>query len=84
MHYSLPGQMYEDHLTLTLWVIYKNLEEEKITYPIKRQEGWHTFSLLDEKFKKKGGLLTYRADITNIKGERVASWKQQMWFHLIK
>ena len=84
LHWSLPGKLYEKDLTLTLWVIYNNLEEEKITFPIKRYEGWHTYSLLDQKFKERGGLLTYRADITNTKGEAISSWKQQMWFTLLK
>ncbi|MCI5051852.1 MAG: hypothetical protein MRY21_01785 [Simkaniaceae bacterium] len=83
MHYMLPPMIFEKDSILTLHVIYKNFEEEKISYPVPRATGWAMFPLLDDEFKRTGGLLTWRADIEAPSGKILATWKHQMWFQII-
>jgi len=78
--WSISPTQFEENLILTLRVIYNSFEVERIAYPVNKRSGQVSFSLLGEKYKKSGGIFTYRADIDRPDGTVVESWVQQMWY----
>lgn len=84
VEWNLPSDDVKKGLILTLKIIFRNYQEETISYAIDRRRGWITYELLDERFYETKGLLTYKADIATIEGEVVKEWKQQLWVNLIK
>lgn len=80
VYWRLPSRVCEEALTLTLRVVYKNLEEEVRAYPIYRRRGHIVFSDMGDSYTKNGGILTYMAEITTLTGEVVKECKQSMWF----
>jgi hypothetical protein len=68
---------------LLLKVIYKNLEEETLSYTVFNEKGGFEFSVLDEKFLATGGVLTYKAELMTFDGDPIAEYKHKLWFDLI-
>ncbi len=71
-------------LTLQLHLIYGNLEEEVVEYPVKMWAGYVTHLLIDPKFTQKKGLVSYKAEIVNSQQEVIESFEQQLWVSLLK
>ena len=84
IYWNLPSSVYEPHLVLSVRVVYKNLEEEVIAYPVTGRKGHQLFEIVGESYKKRGGILTYSADISTIEGERIERFTQQMWFGKVR
>lgn len=66
-----------------LKIIYKNLEEETVSYTAFRDKGMFEFQLLDDKFDATGGILTYKAELMTFDGEMIKDYKHRLWFDLI-
>ncbi|MCF7852052.1 MAG: hypothetical protein K9M07_02295 [Simkaniaceae bacterium] len=74
-------QIYERcGLILTLKVIFKDLNEDIVSYPVLSRKGSVVYSLLNQEYEKTGGILTYYAEIATIEGKVLEVYKQQMWF----
>ncbi|MBP7074468.1 MAG: hypothetical protein KBA81_03680, partial [Rhabdochlamydiaceae bacterium] len=63
MQWAIPPEMLADKPRLIFHVIYKNHTEEEIIYPLEDRSGMEVFSVLNEQYREKGGLLTYHAEI---------------------
>lgn len=83
IEWRLPESVMDEKFTLVLDVFYKNDSVETFYYPVEKRRGMVTYALLDEKYKEKGGLLTYKAEIRNEKEKIFKQWKQQLWTELI-
>lgn len=80
VYWDIPVALMKERLSLTLKVVFKNLEEDLIAYPVRKKRGHYVYSLMDSDYHKKGGILGYKAEVTNEEGEIVAIFKNQMWF----
>ena len=83
MQWAVPPEMLVDKPRLIFHVIYKNHTEEEIIYPIEDRSGMEVFSVLNEQYREKGGLLTYHAEIRLQDGTVYREWTHQLWVHLI-
>lgn len=83
INWTLPKKEQTWPYLLLLKVIYKNLEEETISYTVGSRKGLKVFELLDEKFEGTGGLLTYKAEMMTLDGEIIQEFKHRLWFELI-
>jgi len=83
MQWAVPPEMLPDKPCLIFHVIYKNHTEEEIIYPIEDRSGMEVFSVLNEQYREKGGLLTYHAEIRTKDGTVYREWTHQLWVHLI-
>ena len=84
MEWRLPEEALQEKLVLVLDILYKDYSKGIISHPIDRKRGIFTYSLLNNEFKEKEGLLTYKAEIRNQEGEIIQQWKQQLWTELIE
>lgn len=66
-----------------LHVICKDLSEDIYEFPIDALNGYVTYDLLNEKYEKTGGFLTYKAEILGADGKVIKKWKHQLWVHII-
>lgn len=83
MQWAVPPELLSEKPRLVFHVIYKNHTQEEFVYPIKDRMGMEVFSLLNEHYRDKGGLLTYHAEIRTEDGAMYKEWKHQLWVHLI-
>lgn len=83
IEWALPDDYsaYEN-LTLLLKVRFKNRQEEESRFTINNQRGTYLYYVVNEKFCQTGGIITYKAEISN--GECVLdSWVHPLWMNLI-
>lgn len=83
MEWRLPRSSSEEKMTLVLDILYKNHSQDTFSYPIFRSRGVITYVLLDNDYKEKKGLLSYKAEMQNEQGETMKEWKQQLWTQLL-
>lgn len=78
----VPQEIVDQAPIARLSIIFQDYSEKKIDYPVEYKKGFSTFTLLGEDFLKKGGFLTYKAEIL-VHGEPYRTWKQQLWVKVI-
>lgn len=83
MEWAIPPELLEQKPEIVFHVIYKNYTQEELIYPIEDRSGMEVFSLLNENYEAKGGILTYHAIIRTQQGKIYREWKHQLWVHLI-
>ena len=83
MEWAVPPKILKEKPELVFHVLYKNHTQEEIIYPIEDRFGMEVFSLLNEQYQSKGGLLTYHAEIRTKNGKVYREWTHQLWVHLI-
>ena len=83
MSWHIPKDIFERKHFIELDIIYWDYTEGHFTYPIESQKGYVLYSLLNEEFEKKKGLLSYKARIVTSDGFEYRNWKQQLWVDLI-
>lgn len=83
MQWAVPPEILAQKPELVFHLIYKNHTQEEIIYPIEDRCGMEIFSILNEEYQSKGGLLTYQAKIRTESGEIYRDWKHQLWVQLI-
>ncbi|MGR3911889.1 MAG: hypothetical protein QRY71_01080 [Candidatus Rhabdochlamydia sp.] len=83
MQWSVPPDLLEKKPQIVFHVIYQDYTEECITYPLEYRRGTKLFSLLNEDYLAKQGILTYKATICLEDGTVYREWKHQLWVHLI-
>lgn len=83
MRWVIPPRLLEKKPEIVFHVIYKNHTEEELCYPIDERSGLKVFSLLNEAYKSKRGILTYKAEIRTENGEIYRQWQHQLWVELI-
>ena len=83
VHWRVPEYAMKDPLTLSVHLIYKDLTQKIERFEIDRRFGYITYELINEEFKKTGGILTYKAEVSS--PEKVLeSFEQQLWVTLIE
>ncbi len=81
--WTLPFSSKPENHNLILTVIYKDLTQEKKTYPIHHRFGIATFDLLDDKFKDHNGFYAYQAELQDTEGTVIDKWQHQMWVSIL-
>lgn len=83
IEWRLPEEALSQKPVLVLKILYKNLQEEILNYPVTRKRGWVTHSVLGEAFEKTEGFLTYKGEIVGKDQKVIKEWKHQLWTNLI-
>jgi len=81
--WRLSTKMDPTHHKIVLHVIYKDLTEETITYPLTVRAGTFDFQLLNEKFEKAKGFYSYKAELIDAAGEILDTWQHIMWVKVL-
>lgn len=82
--WHIPVEIVQQSPKGVLHVICRDYSEDVYEFPIESTNGYVSYSLLDEKFDKTGGFLTYRAEIVTPDGQVYRKWKQQLWVNVIR
>ena len=77
--WRLPEEVLKEELHISLKIIYQNHTQECLSYPVFQRRGMLTYSLLNEKYQKTKGFLTYKAELVNGAGSVLKEWQQQLW-----
>jgi len=83
LQWAVPPELLNKKPALVFHVIYKNYTQEEFVYPMEDRMGMEVFSLLNQQYRDRGGLLTYHAEIRTSDGKVYKEWKHQLWVHLI-
>ena len=83
IEWRLPPEAMGQTLQLELSVLYRDYSHATFTYPIDRRRGVVIYSLLNEEYFEKEGLLTYKAEIVDVNRKILKEWKQILWTDLI-
>lgn len=84
MQWSIPSKLLLQNPQLVFHIIYKDHTQESMVYPIKHRNGVEIFSILNDTYQLKEGILTYQAYICTQDGTIYRDWKHQLWVQLIK
>lgn len=79
----IPSSVRDLDPTLRIHILFQDFSETVVEYPIRSRAGYESYLLINQAFKKKGGLLAYRAEIITSDGRIFAEWKHQLWVKLI-
>jgi hypothetical protein len=69
---------------ILLSVIYNDLTEEKIDYPVALRSGEISLNLTDTKFKKTQGFFAYQALLLDKDDNVIDKWEHQLWTKIIR
>lgn len=83
MEWAVPPELLAEEPRLILQILYRNHTQEELSYPIKGRNGMRVFSLLNDAFRSREGLLCYRAEIRTKTGDVYREWVHQLWVHFI-
>lgn len=77
--WALPAS-YECYTSLYLDIRMRfgNGEEKTITLFLKKRQGTYVYSLLNDEYFEKDGILTYKADLIG-DGDILDEWRHQIW-----
>ena len=81
--WAVAPSLIKKHLQIVLKVNYWNYTDATFYYPLNKPVGYLTYSLLNEEFEKKVGLLSYAVQIIGEDGEVYEDWKHQLYTKLI-
>lgn len=82
--WKLPAKMFKSEgLRGILKVRYFNEEQIIIPFEIKHMWGHYVYTLVDQEYFDKKGIMTYKAEIVRNDGSVVKEWKHQLWAELI-
>lgn len=81
--WSLPPEyLRKESPHLAVMIRFRNREELKLTIDICKSSGTYIYSLLNEEYFEKNGILTYKVDLmTN--DEVIEEWRHQLWTELL-
>jgi hypothetical protein len=83
MQWAVPPSLLREEPHIVFHVLYRDHTQEEIIYPIQERMGMKVYSLLNEEYRSRKGLLTYRAEICTKDGQVYRQWTHQLWVHLI-
>ncbi|MDF2550265.1 MAG: hypothetical protein K0S07_1332 [Chlamydiales bacterium] len=84
VRWSLPDRLLKGGpIELRLQVIFRSLATEEKTIAVNAPRGYFYYPIVNDDYQERGGLLTYHAELTQNE-ERIADWRHQMWFELIR
>lgn len=82
--WQIPDEVLQKKPHIELDILYWNYTEGKEVYAIDRKRGYVLYTLVDQEFVEKEGLLSYKAKLVTEDGKVYRKWKQQLWVDLIK
>lgn len=83
MQWMVPPELLAKKPMLVFDVLFKDHTREEFVYPIEDRAGMEVFSLLNEQYMTKKGLLSYHAEIRTKDGTVYREWTHQLWVELI-
>ena len=83
LDWRIPKEVLKKKPEVVLDLILWDYTTRQIRIPIKRRLDFATYRLMNEKYEKTGGILTYKASIVTQNGEVFREWKHQLWVNLI-
>lgn len=69
--------------SIALHVIYRDLSEEEITYPVRSPIGIEKFQLVGDKYRRTRGFFTYKAVLLDGEGRTIDIWQHAMWVKVV-
>jgi hypothetical protein len=84
LQWAIPPELLSEEPRLIFHVLYRNYTQEEIVYPIEDRSGMEVYSLLNEEYRSRGGLIAYQAEIRTKNGEIYRKWTHQLWVQLIQ
>ena len=81
--WRVPFDKSYEGMNIRLNIIYRDLTQQEVVFPVNRRLGIVGFDVLDEKFKETNGFYTYRVALIDQKGHEIDSFKQRMWTNII-
>ena len=82
--YRIPFGKQAQGAKLRLQLIYRNLDQEEVVFPLAHRMGTVGFEVVGEKFRKTNGVFSYKAQLIGSEGEVVDTYTQRMWVNVIK
>lgn len=76
LSWSVPKEYEDLHLEMT--IRFRNREELQESLCLNRHSGTYIYSLEDEDYFEKKGILTYKVDLYS-KDEIIEEWRHQLW-----
>lgn len=81
--WSVPKSCHYHTLELSLKLRFGNKEEQNELIPLESVTGIYVFSLLNEEYRKKGGIFTYKVELRG-DGQVLKVWEHQLWAERIQ
>lgn len=81
LSWSVPKRYRNLHLEITLR--FRTREEYSMSIPLKNVSGDYIYSLINEDYFQKRGILTYKVDLFS-ENSLLEEWKHQLWTELIQ
>lgn len=82
--WSLPkNYLQKEDLHLDIIIRFRNREELKQNVAIFKSSGTYIYSLLNDEYFEKKGILAYKIDLVT-KDEIIEEWRHQLWTELLK
>ena len=81
--WHIPWDMLHEGPKGRLHVICKDYSEDVVEFPIDALNGFIVYDLLNDRYEKTGGFLTYKAELIGRDGKVLKKWKHQLWVHII-
>ncbi|HEY2811050.1 MAG TPA: hypothetical protein VGJ00_06665 [Rhabdochlamydiaceae bacterium] len=81
--WRVPQSLLKQKPQVLLDLIYWDYTTKTIAIPVKGTMNYTTYSLLNQEYEKKGGILTYKAQIVTDEGKVFKESKHQLWVNLI-
>jgi hypothetical protein len=75
--------LYYENLRLEITIRFRNREEKVEIFHISKNRGVYIFTLLNEDYFSKLGILTYKIDLV-ADGEILEEWRHKIWVDLIQ
>ena len=79
VEWNLPSKELSEPLTVSLELLYRDYESERISRPLKERRGLLIHEHIGQPHDERGSVLSYRAMIENAKGEKLYAWQEQLW-----
>ena len=84
IEWRLPSSLIQEDLEVVLHLIYHDITEQTISYQIEKKTGVIIYSLLNQEYDLKKGLLSYQAEIRNWEGKILKVWQEQLFVRLVQ
>lgn len=81
--WKIPTYVLKNQPKLVLNIVYGNFTEETIVHPIQDLSDLYIYTLINQEYDQKQGIIAYKAQIETNDGQVFRTWTQQIWVDLI-
>lgn len=82
--WNIDRQCSFKHCVLRLSMIFRNRQIKTVDLSIPKQRGTLVYSLLDQEYYDRRGLLAYKVELLGQQEEVMAVWTHQLWVNIIQ